>query len=87
MRGGGIVLLLRIPPFEVGVDDRDSCPAFSHGQYNSSYGYRAAASTYHATFIPKIVDRMNALSSDYTFTGKPPTSRIGVVLTWKTRIF
>src|SRR5271170_8293645 len=73
VRGGGILLLLRICPFEVCFDDdRASCPAMSHGEYSVSYGFRAAAGTYYRTFIPQIVDRMNALSSDYTFTGTPP---------------
>ena len=40
-----------------------------NGEYNASYGFLAAARTYHRTFLPDITNRMNKMSKTYTFTG------------------
>jgi len=40
-----------------------------HGEYNASYGFLAAAQTYHRTFLAKITKRMNKMSKSYEFTG------------------
>jgi hypothetical protein len=51
------------------VDSSSSCPAFSGGKYNASYGFQVAADTFYQTFLPKVTERINKFSDEYEFTG------------------
>jgi hypothetical protein len=39
------------------------------GEYNASYGFTVAASTFERTFVPEIAERLNKYSDDYRITG------------------